>query len=179
MRDNIELNKKLVAEMPYLAPHNAWTGEVAEDYDYSYIEGDYDLPAGWNKLFLQMCRDIKEPLGRAGIKDKFYFMQLKEKWNSLRAYHNGATEEVERIIQKYSHLSQFVCSKCGKPATYETSGYILSYCTDCWSDMGRHKPGELITYDPILTITRYTKEGKTTEMIDCGEEWRRLYDDVR
>ena len=31
--------KKLVERYPYLLPRNVWTGEVPEDYDYTYIIG--------------------------------------------------------------------------------------------------------------------------------------------
>ena len=30
-----------------------------------YIRGEYELPDGWFRLFLQMCEDIREPLKKA------------------------------------------------------------------------------------------------------------------
>lgn len=38
-------NKKLVKKYPFLLPRNVWTGEVSEDYDYSYTQADA-LPSG-------------------------------------------------------------------------------------------------------------------------------------
>jgi hypothetical protein len=55
-------NKKLIKRYPFLLPRNVFTDEVPEEYDYSYIRGIGELPKGWEKLFLQMCEDIRTPL---------------------------------------------------------------------------------------------------------------------
>ena len=36
----IEENKKLCKEFPFLIPRNRWTGEIPDDYDYTYTELD-------------------------------------------------------------------------------------------------------------------------------------------
>lgn len=133
-----EETKKLVERYPYLLPYNVWTGKVPEEYDYSYTF-PLEIPDGWMKLFLQMCEDIRQPLIDAGRIDDFRFLQVKEKYNHLTVYFNGAPDEVCEIIDKYSTMSRYVCTRCGKPAVYETLGYIASYCEDCWKDVARHK----------------------------------------
>ena len=40
MQSNKESNQKLIERFPFLMPRNRWTGEVPEDYDYSYTELD-------------------------------------------------------------------------------------------------------------------------------------------
>ena len=80
------LRKALIEEYPYLQPRNVWNDEISEDYDYEYILGEYDLPEGWMKLFLQMCEDIREPLVKANYLNEFRFSQLKEKYGSMRVY---------------------------------------------------------------------------------------------
>ena len=150
-----------------------------EDYDYSYTLAEC-VPQGWTKLFLQMCEDIRQPLIDADYLDKFRFSQVKEKYGSLCCYNFGCPKTVERILTKYEHISRYVCNVCGRPATYETSGYILPWCTDCWKDRARHEKGEFIEWNPTLTIERFTKEsGMQEEVIDCSDEWYRLFNPLR
>jgi hypothetical protein len=79
--------KVLVERYPYLLPRNVWNDKVPEDYDYTYIMGIDTIPKGWQKLFLQMCEDIRQPLIDADYLDKFRFSQIKEKYNGLCCCH--------------------------------------------------------------------------------------------
>ena len=54
--------------------------------------------------------------------------------NSLRWYSYPSYEEVERIIDKYSVLSENICIICGKPDVPITnSGWISPYCKKCFT----------------------------------------------
>ena len=79
----IKLNEAQIRELinryPYLLPRNVWTGKVVEDYDYSYILGQYEIPWGWFRLFLLYCKNIRELLEKANYLNKFQFTQIKEK----------------------------------------------------------------------------------------------------
>lgn len=168
----IEENKRLCERMPYLIPRNYYTDKIPEDYDYSYILGDSELPSGWSKLFLNMCEDIRQPLIDVGRLDKFKFEQVKEKYNTLRAYNNGAPKEVQDIIDKYEYISQFVCQKCGRPATKETQGWVASFCDECYPD---DDILESIKFEPIIHIFGYKNGERYERTLDCSDEWRRLY----
>lgn len=170
--DKINRNKELCERMPYLVPRNVWTGKIVENYDYSYIEGEYELPSGWLKLFLMCMEDIRQPLVDSNYLNEFRFSQIKEKYNTMRLYNFGASKEVHDIISKYEYISQFVCQKCGKPATKETIGWITSYCDDCIPKGYKY---EEIKFEPVMHITRFSKEGNVEEHIDCSDIWRRLY----
>ena len=151
----IEYNKELIKMYPWLLPRNVWTGEVVEDYDYHYTELD-SLPDGWYKAFgLDICKEIQEALEEAQRKnpdggyeesaittkydsDKiipypegYLIVEIKEKFGSLRWYDNGATQKVHDIIAKYERLSEGICIKCGKPAVWESTGWISFFCDDC------------------------------------------------
>ena len=106
MQSNKESNQKLIERFPFLMPRNRWTGEVPEDYDYSYTELD-SMPDGWRKAFgEQMCEDIREELVRAEYLDQYRITQIKEKYGTLCWYDFGCTERMLRdIIPKYEHLS--------------------------------------------------------------------------
>ena len=164
--------KALVERYPYLLPRNVLTDEVPTDYDYTYIKY-MEIPQGWEKLFFQMCEDIRQPLIDASYLEKFRFTQVKEKYNSMRCYHAGAPEEVCDILDKYEQMARYICTNCGKPATYETQGYIASFCENCYNGLRHQLKADKIEFKPYYKIRKYQK-GKSTEMtISFEEEWNR------
>lgn len=169
----IEQNKKLIERYPYLLPRNVFTDELPEDYDYSYIRGIGEIPPGWEKLFLQMCEDIRQPLIDAGQLETFRFTQIKEKYNRLECYNNGGPDAVHDILDKYSMMASFICTRCGKPATFETNGYIASYCDDCWKDSVRHQPGEWIKFKSTYIVRGWANGGWYERLVSFEDEWNR------
>ena len=164
--------RALVERYPFLLPRNVFTGEVCDDYDYTYITG-LEIPSGWNQVFLQMCEDIRQPLIDADYLNEFRFCQVKEKYNTLRCYHFGAPDVVCDIINKYEMMAYYICTKCGKPATYETQGYYESFCTDCWKDYARHRRVEPIHFKDYFEITTYSDGKLTDSEISFKDEWER------
>ena len=171
--------KKLIERYPYLLPRNLWTDKVPEDYDYTYIRGIGEIPNGWEKLFLQMCEDIRQPLIDAGYLDKFRFTQIKEKWNRMECYHFGAPEKVYDIITKYSVIAGYVCTRCGKPATCETQGYIESFCDDCYKNHPIHERIERLKFKPNYKVTGYKNGKRYKKTISFKDEWNRYLDSIR
>ena len=170
--NNKEKIKEIVERYPYLLPRNVWTDKVPEDYDYTYIKG-LEIPAGWRRLFFQMCEDIRQPLIDADYLDRFRFSQIKEKYNEMRCYHFGAPEEVCNIIRKYEQMAYYVCTKCGKPATYETQGYFASYCDDCFKDLVRHQDVEPIEFRSYFKISGRKNGENYEKIISFEDEWNR------
>lgn len=159
MTDEQLRNKELIEKYPFLMPTNRWTGEVPDDYDYTYTEIDA-MPEGWMAAFgMQLCDDLKAALiadeaertetpeerrkvagwHRTKMKDgdpddylhTWKFVQLKEKYGSLRIYCNFYTPRVDDVIHKYDLLSETICIGCGKPATKVSQGWISPWCDDC------------------------------------------------
>lgn len=100
-----------------------------------YTELD-NMPTGWRKAFgVQMCKEIKEALLRAGgrkMLHKYRILDIKEKYGELRWDDNFSVPEVEKIIYKYEYISQRTCITCGRPATgYTPIEYWKSpYCDE-------------------------------------------------
>lgn len=135
----IEKNKALVEEFPFLLPRNRWTDEVPEGYDYSYTELD-NMPDGWRSAFgLQMCKELKEILEKAGALTSYRITDIKEKYAILRWYDNGVPVQAETEYlawqSKFVNLSKGTCIKCGAKATKMSVGYISPYCSECASNM--------------------------------------------
>lgn len=173
----IEENKALVERYPFLLPRNVFTDKVPEDYDYTYTKA-VEVPCGWTQLFLQMCEDIRQPLIDADYLDKFRFTQIKEKYNTLRCYHFGAPKAVCDIIEKYEQMARYVCSRCGKPAIYETRGYFLSFCDNCFKDFVRHEEVDVIKFKDCYEVTQYSDNNTTTLTISFKDEWERYLERI-
>jgi len=129
---SIEENKKLCKKYPFLIVKNRWTGQISENYDYSYTEIDA-MPNGWFKAFgMQMVEELNSALGKNA--KKYFVTQIKEKYGSLRWYDNGCTKEGYEVIKKYQRLSEVTCITCGQPATKISSGWISPYCDEHFDD---------------------------------------------
>lgn len=170
-----EENKALIERMPYLMPRNVFTDEVPDNYDFGYIRGEFELPHGWFRLFLQMCEDIREPLIKADQLDSFRFTQIKEKWGYMECYNFGAPKTVQDIIDDYRYVSKFVCCECGKPATVQTNVWVENYCQEC-AEKYEQKDYRKIEFNPIHAFESYTRENDYKPVLvqrDCSDIWRR------
>lgn len=165
-------NKELIERYPFLLPRNVFTDRLDPDYDYSYIRGIGEIPTGWEKLFLQMCEDLKRQLVKDDFLNDFRFTQIKEKYNRLECYHNGCSKSVQRILDKYEHLAMHICTVCGKPATVETCGYVASYCNDCYRKYGYEKTVP-IENKYGYRIIRYSNGKKEYKKISFLREWNK------
>lgn len=168
--DRIEEEKQILEKYPFL---RARTIKGAIDTESEFPMVDLEIPNGWYTLFYQMCDDIKPILEEKGLMDKFYFIQVKEKFNQLRCYASIDIPEIEEIIAKYEFLATNVCIQCGAPAEYETTCYISSLCKNCMD----------MSYDPdkcrkleIQTsyISAFFKNDVLVdEEVSFEEEWQR------
>ena len=169
----IEKNKELIERYPFLLPRNVFTDKVDEDYDFSYIRGIGEIPAGWNKLFLQMCEDLRKQLVKDGELDSFRFTQIKEKYNRMELYNCGCSTKAYRILDKYTNMSQYVCTVCGKPATKETHGYVASFCDKCYDNHFKDMRSDAIEFQPYYQIITYKNCKKVYYKYSFKREWNR------
>lgn len=122
-------NYFLCLRYPFLKSRNVWT-----DKFLGYGDTLYEwIPEGWRKAFgKQLIRDLRKALKQDGILKDFRFHQIKEKYGTLRLYSNFVGPESKKVINKYEGMSQDYCICCGKPAEYETRGWIEFLCKDCF-----------------------------------------------
>lgn len=175
-------SKELFEKYPYAFSHYAWTGEVFYDEDTNEPHGlDGCLPKGWAKLFWMCMEEIREPLEKAGLLNKFYFIQVKEKYGELRLYNNGATEEVLNILSKYEYLSNYVCDRCGKPAEIQTLGWIENICKECYDKYpAKIKDDyEEIKLDLKPSLIKFSNGEKVTIKLDYAATWEKYLEEVK
>lgn len=89
-------------------------------------------------------------------------------------YTFGAPEIIQKIILKYEHMSGYVCSKCGKPASIITVEYILPFCKECAKNISPI----IKTRSPQGTPTQanfamFASDSTEIETYDCSSEWER------
>ena len=70
-------------------------------------------------------------------------------------------------------MASYICCECGKPAKFETLGYILSYCKDCLQMATGHQAAVCIDFIPRYVITTWRDGQKQEEVISFEEEWVR------
>ena len=135
-RDQLK-NWILINKYPFLMPkywnRNTMQYEVDKDYKYTFTLLD-EMPDGWRKAFGEMmCEEIYNALIEFDGLNSYVVEQIKEKFGQLRWYSYPIYEEVERIVEKYSVLSENICMICGKPDVPMT-GNVWCYplCEKCY-----------------------------------------------
>ena len=102
-----------------------------------YTELD-SMDKGWREAFgIDFCKELRKALIRTGgykLLFGFRILQIKEKYGRLEVYCIGYNDEINKVISKYSKLSEKICIRCGKPATWISKGWISPYCDDCVPD---------------------------------------------
>ena len=134
LRKQIKMyNKKLIKKYPWLRPSADWyTGKILKDYDYEWTWYG-DIPRGWRIAFGRMFLDeLNEVIQRCGLKH-YGVDQAKEKYGRCEWYDHGGNEETDRIVAKYSVISEHCCSHCGAVDVKITNaGWILPLCKSCF-----------------------------------------------
>ena len=135
-------NRRLIKKYPWLLPRNCWTDQVPDDYDYSYTA--WGSSEGWDKAFGKMfMEELGEAIAEAGLKDRYRILQMKSKYGGIRLYDNGATDEIHRIINKYSYISENICECCGRPDVPMVNdyGWWTPECYHCYRKGSRRVGG--------------------------------------
>ena len=174
-------NKELIERYPFLMPRNRWTGNIPEDFNYSYTELDA-LEDGWRKAFGErMCEEIREALIEDNYLDKYRISQIKEKYGTLRWYDFGATQKVHDIISKYEYISGFICQYCGSPyAKTFNNGWISTICENCAKISHLDWVDATDDCEPIrksLVIKGYSNGESYTREIPVWDTWCAIVED--
>jgi len=126
-------NYFFIKRYPFYRIHNAWTGEEIGGYDTTWYDS---IPEGWRKAFgKELSRNLRKILKATGELETFQFIQIKQKWGSLRLYTGAISQEAQEVLSYYEHLSIGYCMYCGKPARYCTEPYVAYVCEDCFEKM--------------------------------------------
>ena len=145
--EQVKRNKELVEKYPFLLfdYDPLFEEDIPPDkvYEFTWLD---DMDPGWRKAFGEdFCEELLQALKDDDYLEGFDFVQIKEKYGSLRIYYTGHPVNKFRtrdVISKYEELSHYICAHCGKPARYITKGWIYPLCEDCINEVSN-------TYVPI------------------------------
>ena len=117
-----ELNRQLFEAYPWMK---------AEEFDVPMFEY---IPVGWRKGFgMQLIEELQAAYEELTEEEKeeFFFVQIKEKYGSLRMYPSIFNNTISNIVNKYEKLSEQTCIHCGKPGNeYWHNGWVAPFCQD-------------------------------------------------
>ena len=124
-------NKKLIARYPWIRPVD-WHWRSINGYDFTMYDA---VPDGWKRAFGKiMLEDYREVLIKNNFLHKFQWLQVKEKYGTLRLYSNAAPEEVLELESKYDYISGYICISCGRlNAPMLVGGWVEPLCEKCYN----------------------------------------------
>jgi hypothetical protein len=96
---------------------------------------------GWFDILWNACDCIaqhekwKTRYKESGVDTTEYmpvvFVQVKEKFGTLRIYYNGGDEYTAGVIDMASSLSAITCENCGERGTMQKGGWLYVACPAC------------------------------------------------
>lgn len=148
-----------------------------------------DIPIGWKRAFGKiMLEDYREVLIRNNYLKEFQWVQVKEKYGTLRLYSNGAPREVLRLESKYDYISCFFCISCGRMnSPLLTDGWVEPLCEDCYNKRiyrqrkwhEKNCKGSAFKYTPYKDIMKESQEIATIATYKCYSSERGDYEEKR
>ena len=120
---NPDLEKKLVSEFPQLF-RGVNKSETESLMCFGCAHED-----GWFNIIYSMCRAIDNHVKNSKEPIEYEFVQIKEKFGTLRVYDNGHDEFISGVIRMAEQMSSVTCEITGKPGTLCSSG--MWYKTLC------------------------------------------------
>lgn len=122
---NLELTKKLIEKYPQLF---ADTDKPATD---SLMCFGCECGDGWFNIIDMACALIAHHIEHKPEKDVFRWVQIKEKYGTLRLYLSGHDEYIAGVIDMAEALSSRVCEVCGCPGSVIGAGWLMARCDSC------------------------------------------------
>lgn len=103
-----------------------------EDKFPQLLKCGLEVNEGWLPLIWDMCEQLLASREALNVpiseENPLYFVQIKEKFGTLRAYATMSTEEDEKIISMFEDMSQFVCDICGEPGRLRGQYWLYAAC---------------------------------------------------
>lgn len=103
----------------------------------------FQCGAGWNPIIHKLCVQLNGLAEECKLTDEKwpYFLQIKEKFGTLRAYidasgfrDEASQDKVRDFLEQASLASSITCENCGQPGSLRDTGWIHTYCDDCHAD---------------------------------------------
>lgn len=102
---------------------------LQESLMYFWFDG---IGLWWYCILISVFENIEKELDKPENKDLFFeFVQIKEKFWTLRLYTHGWNKEIKDIVSWGQEVSSFICEKCGKEWKLRTDWWYFTFCNSC------------------------------------------------
>jgi hypothetical protein len=87
----------------------------------------------WNTILYALFEEIQEIIQEDDSLYNFQFIQIKEKYGSLRLYYEWANSRIDNLCIAVEQLSCHVCEQCSEPGKIRDDlGRYQTLCEDCY-----------------------------------------------
>jgi hypothetical protein len=112
-----ELEQKLTSDFPEL-----FKGRSKPNTESLMCYG-CEHSDGWFNIIHSMCHAIESHLKRKDPRPEYEFVQIKEKFGTLRVYDNGHDEYIAGVTRMAENMSAFTCEVTGNPGSMCRKGF--------------------------------------------------------
>jgi len=86
---------------------------------------------GWFWLLNNLCESIQSYIDNNGL-DQIEFIQVKEKFGTLRIYESGCDDITYGMIIMAENMSKHICETCGSTENVTSEGsWVRTLCNKC------------------------------------------------
>ncbi|WP_411901497.1 hypothetical protein [Methylorubrum thiocyanatum] len=105
-----------------------WDEKLGRRHRAIFDNCPFECSGGWRWLWEAGAEMIRDN----GIPKRFCSTQLKEKFGTIRWYHNSDEdcEYTQNVIDAVEHLSAFICEDCGRPGRVRQGGWMRCLCPE-------------------------------------------------
>lgn len=137
---NLELDEELCSKYPLIfADRHKPMQETCMCWGFECGDGWYDLidrmcyKIQSHIVHVNKTREIwlkKDPSQAPLEVPQVVAVQVKEKFGTLRFYHNGGDDYIRGLVSMAEAMSEVICMTCGKPGDLITKGWWHVACDD-------------------------------------------------
>lgn len=127
----------------------------------------FSIADGWHPIMVDMCdelHDLKFKYFCKGINIKINFIQIKEKFGTLRAYHDTKVIHETRSSKRFRKIDEWIRTKMCKKGLYKIYWAMHRF---------RRKWIYETLYEKVSTIVGKAEEKSATTCEVCGELGKR------
>jgi hypothetical protein len=122
--DNIARRQQLQDKYPFLRATSIQEGLMAFGFECA---------DGWLPILEKLFERFQELVDKEGSANRFRVTQVKEKYGTLRVYHNGG-DAYEAFVDKAEALSEVTCELCGQQGMIRDDGWVMVRCDRCYKE---------------------------------------------
>lgn len=122
---NKENTDRLMEEFPGFWKH------LDEGPRVTLVVFGFECGDGWMDLIHRLCTDIQAELeapGNEELKERFWVVQVKEKFAGLRFYTYNTNDVIDGLVEQAERDSYRTCESCGEPGLPRMGGWYRTLC---------------------------------------------------